>query len=103
TAQGDSSRFRQILTEYERAPQVTRDRLYLETMQQILGSTSKVIIDQKSGGNLLYLPLGELMKGAGGQAPLDVGSRTPPQPETIPAPVESRREGIRSRDREGGR
>jgi membrane protease subunit HflK len=102
TAQGDSSRFRQILAEYERAPQVTRERLYLETMQQILGATSKVIIDQKAGGNLLYLPLGELMKSAGAQPPLDVGARTPPQPESAPV-VDSRREGMRSRDREGGR
>ena len=103
TAQGDSARFRQILAEYERAPQVTRERLYLETMQQILGSTSKIVIDQTKGGNLLYLPLGELMKSAGAQGPLDVGSAVPPQPQSIPTPPDTRREGIRSREREGGR
>jgi modulator of FtsH protease HflK len=103
TAQGDSARFRQILSEYEKAPGVTRERLYLETMQQILGATSKVIIDQKAGSNLLYLPLNELLKASGQTAPLDVGSRTPPQPEQAPAPVETRREGMRSREREGGR
>lgn len=62
TAQGDASRFRQILTEYEKAPQVTRERLYLETLQQILSNTSKVIVDQKAGQNLLYLPLDKLMQ-----------------------------------------
>src|SRR5258705_9147689 len=50
-AQGDASRFRQILAEYEKAPAVTRERMYLETMQQILGATSKVIVDTKSGQN----------------------------------------------------
>jgi membrane protease subunit HflK len=49
TAQGDASRFRQILAEYKKAPQVTRERLYLDAMQQILSSTSKVIVDQKGG------------------------------------------------------
>ena len=62
TAQGDASRFRQILAEYEKAPQVTRERLYLETMQQILSNTSKIIVDQKGGNNLLYLPLDKLMQ-----------------------------------------
>src|SRR5437868_5272573 len=56
TAQGDASRFRAILAEYERAPQVTRERMYLDTVQQIVSATSKIIVDQKSGGqNLLYL------------------------------------------------
>ena len=62
TAQGDASRFRQVLAEYEKAPQVTRERLYLETIQQILSNTSKVIVDQKAGQNLLYLPLDKLMQ-----------------------------------------
>src|SRR5260221_7688897 len=61
TAQGDASRFRQILTEYEKAPQVTRERIYLDTMQQVLSSTSKVIVDQNGGQNLLYLPLDRIM------------------------------------------
>src|SRR5258706_5145065 len=62
TAQGDASRFRQILTEYEKAPQVTRERIYLDTMQQVLSATSKVIVDQKGGQNLLYLPLDRIMQ-----------------------------------------
>jgi membrane protease subunit HflK len=106
TAQGDASRFRQILTEYEKAPQVTRERLYLETMQQVMGSTSKVIIDQK-GGSLIGLPLDRLMQltTQGAQSPLDVGARVPPQPDAVSAPPETplRRDGLRSRERESGR
>jgi membrane protease subunit HflK len=64
TAEGDASRFKQILTEYSKAPEVTRQRMYLETMQQVYANTSKVMIDAKGGGNLLYLPLDKLMQGA---------------------------------------
>ena len=78
-AQGDAARFRQIVAEYSKAPQVTRDRLYLDAMQQIMTSTTKVLIDQKGGGNLLYLPLDKLMQmtaagaasGAAPEAPAD--------------------------------
>jgi len=103
TAQGDASRFRQILTEYEKAPQVTRERIYLETMQQILGSTSKVIVDQKGGQSLIYLPLDQLMRmsGQGGETRVSApeAAAPAPAPETLP----SRRDGLRSRDREAGR
>ncbi len=62
-AEGDASRFKQILVEYEKAPQVTRERMYLDMKQQILTSTSKVLMDQKNGGsNLLYLPLDKLIQ-----------------------------------------
>ncbi len=62
-AEGDASRFKQILVEYEKAPQVTRERMYLDMMQQILTSSSKVLIDQKSSnGSLLYLPLDKLIQ-----------------------------------------
>ncbi|THF61818.1 FtsH protease activity modulator HflK [Pseudothauera nasutitermitis] len=67
-AEGEASRFEQILTEYNRAPAVTRERLYLETMQNVLSSTSKVMIDAKGNGNLLFLPLDKLMQQAGAQA-----------------------------------
>ncbi len=65
TAEGDASRFRQINTEYAKAPEVTRSRMYLETMQQIYASTSKVMVDAKGQGNLLYLPLDKLMQASG--------------------------------------
>src|SRR6187455_445103 len=64
-ADGDASRFKQVLAEYTKAPAVTRERIYIETMQQVLASTSKVMLDYKGGGNLLYLPLDKLMQQSG--------------------------------------
>ena len=61
-AQGDASRFTQVLTEYDKAPGVTRERLYLDMMQQVMQSTSKIVVDQKGGNSLLYLPLDKLMQ-----------------------------------------
>jgi membrane protease subunit HflK len=61
-AEGDASRFTSLREEYEKAPDVTRLRLYYETMEQVLGGSSKVILDTSSGGSLLYLPIDELMK-----------------------------------------
>lgn len=61
-AEGDASRFKQILVEYERAPGVTRERMYLDMMQQVMGNVSKVMVDQKNGNSLLYLPLDKLME-----------------------------------------
>ncbi len=57
-----------ILAEYQKAPQVTRDRMYLDTMQQVYGNVTKVMIDSRSGSNLLYLPLDKLMPTPGGGA-----------------------------------
>jgi membrane protease subunit HflK len=109
TAQGDASRFRQVLDAYEKAPQVTRERIYLETMQQVLGSTSKVIIDQKAGSqNLLYLPLDKLIQLSGSASPsVEATPRAAPVTETPPTtatePSTSRRDTMRSRDRESAR
>jgi modulator of FtsH protease HflK len=64
-AEGDASRFKQVLTEYSKAPQITRDRMYIETMQQVFTNTSKVLIDVRSGNPLLYLPLDKLMQQSG--------------------------------------
>ena len=61
-AEGESSRFTQILTEYQRAPAVTRERIYLETLESILGNSTKVLVDTEGGNNLLYLPLDQLMQ-----------------------------------------
>lgn len=61
-AQGESSRFDQIRTEYERAPEVTRERIYLETMEAIYGSSTKVLMDTEGDGSLIYLPLDKLME-----------------------------------------
>lgn len=70
-AEGEAARFRQVQIEYSRAPQVTRERLYLETMQQIYANASKIYVDQKSGQNLLFLPLDKILQmnaAGGGQA-----------------------------------
>lgn len=61
-AEGDASRFKAILPEYQRAPQVMRDRLYTDTMQQIYSSVTKVLVDSKQGSQLLYLPLDKLLQ-----------------------------------------
>ncbi|MBQ0724225.1 MAG: FtsH protease activity modulator HflK [Cycloclasticus sp.] len=61
-ADGDASRFSQLLVEYNKAPEVTRKRLYLETMETVLGASNKVIMDVQGGNNLMYLPIDKLMK-----------------------------------------
>ena len=98
TAEGDASRFRQVLAEYAKAPAVTRERLYIETLQQVLSSTNKIIMDYRGSGNLLYLPLDKLMQQNGGG---DTQPQSPPRlaPEQ-PAPEASRsRESLRNRER----
>lgn len=87
TAEGDSSRFTQVLAEYKKAPEVTRERMYLETMQQIYANTSKVMIDAKGQGNLLYLPLDKLMAATAAQVPAASGAAGEPSgPSYGPAP-----------------
>ncbi len=105
-AEGEASRFSQIVTEYSKAPVVTRQRLYLDAMQQVLANSSKVVVDQKSGGNLLYLPLDKLMQmSSGANAPVDAGAKQAASEAVVPtpAPTESSprsRDAFRSRDRE---
>lgn len=76
TAEGESARFSKLYDEYAKAPEVTRQRLYLETMQQVYANTTKVMVDSKGGGNLLYLPLDKLMQHSGAVP----GSTTSPVP-----------------------
>jgi membrane protease subunit HflK len=101
-AQGDAQRFRSVLTEYQRAPQVTRDRMYLDAMQQIYSNVNKVIIDSRQGSNLLYLPLDKLMQqvASGEGAPAAVAPPTP-APAAPPAANDPRaRDGNNTRGRE---
>ena len=103
-AEGDGQRFRSVLTEYQKAPGVTRDRLYIETMQQVYSNVSKVMVDSRSGSNLLYLPLDKLLQQAG--VPVSAAATsvpTPAAPESAATPsVDIRsRDGARTRDREG--
>lgn len=60
-ANGETARYKQVLVEYEKAPEITRDRMYIETIQEVLGNTNKVIVDVEGGNNLMYLPLDKLM------------------------------------------
>jgi len=101
-SEGEASRFRQILVEYNKAPQVTRERLYLETVQQMLASTSKILIDARAGGNLLYLPLDKIMQMSGAASPELLGSQRSSQAAELPVPPEAgarSREALRPRER----
>lgn len=104
-AEGDAARFRLIAGEYAKAPGVTRDRLYLDMMQSVLGNTNKVIVDQKSGSNLLYLPLDKLMQQSVPTTPTTPDNSTPRLPVTTvpdvtPSTTDPRtREGLRNRER----
>jgi membrane protease subunit HflK len=121
SAEGDVARFKQVLTEYQKAPAVTRDRMYLETMQQIFANTTKVLMESKSGNNLIYLPLDKLLAQsmnindaskqvapAPGSSAANAGAAINPQPQAdVPQTVEIQRqrdsrsrEGRDSRDRE---
>lgn len=64
-AEGDAQRFKSVLTEYQKAPQVTRDRMYIDAMQQIYSNVTKIMVDSKQGSNLLYLPLDKLIQMTG--------------------------------------
>ena len=89
-AQGDAERFKSVLTEYQKAPQVTRDRMYIDAMQQVYGSVTKVMIESRQGSNLLYLPLDKVMQmtGPGGAAaPADAAQVPPAAPPAVPTPV----------------
>lgn len=103
-ARGNASRFDQILAQYNNAPDVTRQRLYLDAQEQIMSSVSKVIVDQKSGGNLLYLPLDKLMNATAAesaQMPLVNNSQAESaSAASQPALTERTRDAFRSRDRE---
>lgn len=61
-AEGEAERFSLLLAEYQKAPQVTRERLYIETMQSVLGNTSKILVDVDGGNNMMYLPLDKLIE-----------------------------------------
>ena len=82
-AEGDANRFNQVYAQYEKAPKVTRDRMYVDTMQQIFNNTTKVMVDNKSSNNLLYLPLDQLAKRAA-PAPAPAAAAAPVQPN-VPA------------------
>ena len=99
-AQGDASRFTQVLAEYDKAPGVTRERLYLDMMQQVMQSTSKIVVDQKGGNSLLYLPLDKLMQAAqqGSSSAGGDSNTTQPRPAAVESAVPIVTEANRLRD-----
>jgi modulator of FtsH protease HflK len=103
-AEGDSQRFRSILAEYQKAPQVTRERLYVDAMQEVYSNVTKVLVDAKSGNNLLYLPLDKIMQMTGSPAAANAPSPAPSlPPSTAPASTPASRSldnAARSRERD---
>lgn len=100
-AQGNASRFTQVLSQYEKAPEVTRRRMFLDTQEQILSKVSKVVVDQKGGGgNLLYLPLDKLMATVEATPATPAATPAPPAQQNEDTSVQRSREAFRSRERE---
>jgi membrane protease subunit HflK len=103
-AQGDAQRFRSVLTEYQKAPQVTRDRLYVDAMQQVYSNVTKVMVDSRQGSNLLYLPLDKIMQSTVPPS-ADTAGMAATVPATSPVPAVSAldaraRDAARARDRD---
>jgi membrane protease subunit HflK len=103
-AEGDGERFKSIQTEYQKAPQVTRDRLYLDAMQSIYSSVTKVVVDSKQGNNMLYLPLDKIMQMTNNASAditvlpnTSVSAAVPPPTATVDT---RSRDASRSRDRD---
>jgi membrane protease subunit HflK len=104
TAEGDAQRFRSVLVEYQKAPAVTRDRLYIDAMQQVYSSVSKVLVDSRNGSNLLYLPLDKLMQQAGAAGTVTATPSAPAsssENSTSSTSDVRSRDGLRGREREG--
>lgn len=104
-AEGDSQRFKSVYTEYQKAPQVTRDRMYTDTMQQIYSGVTKVMVDSKQGNNLLYLPLDKIMQMSANPGAeivtLPSASASTAVPVAPVSPDARSRDASRTRDRDG--
>ncbi|MEN9475552.1 MAG: FtsH protease modulator HflK, partial [Pseudomonadota bacterium] len=101
-----AQRFRLVQAEYAKAPQVTRERMYLDTMQQVYGNVSKVLVDTKQGSNMLYLPLDKVMQLSAQAEPTAAVAAPAPaavsngSPANAGAAASRSRESDRSRDRD---
>jgi len=83
-AEGESARFESLLVEYQKAPRVTRDRLYIDAIEQVYRNSSKVILDSEGSGNLLYLPIDKLIEGRGGAYPAQINDRSRSTDSQVP-------------------
>lgn len=109
-AQGDAQRFSSVLTEYQKAPQVTRDRMYTDAMQQVYSNVTKVMVESRNGSNLLYLPIDKIMQMSAAVGTVSGSESVPLSTPLAPAaqspvsslpPLDSRaRDTSRTRDRE---
>jgi modulator of FtsH protease HflK len=101
-AEGDAQRFNSVLTEYQKAPGVTRDRMYIDTMQQIYANVSKVMVDTRNNSNLLYLPLDKLLQQGAtpSAAPAAAASESAPTSPAATVADPRLRDNQRGRDRE---
>ena len=101
-AEGDAQRFKAILPEYQKAPQVTRDRMYTDAFQQIYGNVTKVLVDSKQGSNLLYLPLDKIMQQISQAAAMPAADTAAPASNAASTltPDPRSRDAQRSRDRD---
>ncbi|NML48105.1 FtsH protease activity modulator HflK [Ramlibacter sp. G-1-2-2] len=88
-AQGDSQRFKLLLAEYQRSPQVTRDRLYIEAMQNIYSNVTKVMMESRAGGNMLFLPLDKIIQQVSNQGAAASSAPAAPAPDTAPPAASS--------------
>ncbi len=101
-AKGETARFLALLREYQRAPQVTRERLYIDAMEHVFGNATKVVVDVERGSPLLYIPLDRLMGKAGGAAAPEAAPASPAPAEKPPmrrrAPLGGRFRDLRRRE-----
>jgi membrane protease subunit HflK len=93
-AEGRSQRFLALLAEYQRAPRVTRERLYLEAIEEVYGNSNKILIDSEGSGNLLYLPIDQLLNKSGARAAsVETGrSATAPVSNNVQTEADTNRE-----------
>jgi membrane protease subunit HflK len=101
-AEGDAQRFKTILPEYQKAPQVMRDRMYTDTMQEVFTNVTKVLVDSKQGSNMLYLPLDKIMQQVSAMSPSAADAAvTAPAPSAAIGAVDTRSRDLqRSRERD---
>jgi membrane protease subunit HflK len=98
-AQGESDRFLKVLTEYNKAPEVTRERLYLEAMESVMANSNKVMVDIKEGGSLMYLPIDKMMQSQPRSSVSTPNETTSIVPNEVTTEQESRlRDRLRSRE-----
>jgi len=98
-AEGDAARFEALLTEYQKAPEVTRERLYIDAIEEVYGRSNKVFLDSEGSGNLLYLPIDQLVQQGSRPAPSSDGNRASDSPNPSQAQSDVRSDAVDSRDR----